>query len=259
MQTKLLCTTEYGMFTVHEFNRDVKKIGPLLASMKRHGFIPAYPLHCQRNCRPDNLIVKAGHHRLEVAKTLGLPVYYVVSDDEASITELESATNTWKMLDYVSSYARQGKDAYVELLRWANNTGISIGHCASMLAGEQASSSNKNTELKAGTYKVTSTGRELMGKVGSIVQVASKSNIAFARKSAFVNALSMVCLMEDFDHDRLMQKISQSPHLIQDCPTTDMFLSEIESAYNNRLSEKVPVAFLAKTAAKSRSVAIRKK
>ena len=76
MVQALQSTINYNLFELHDLNRDVEKIDRLKASMMRHGFIKAYPLHVMKNGF-GKLKVKAGHHRLTAAKDLGLPVFYV--------------------------------------------------------------------------------------------------------------------------------------------------------------------------------------
>lgn len=72
MIAKLLSTKDYSRFELCQFNRSVAKTKNLRDSMKEHGFIPAYPIHC--TLKGGKLQIKAGHHRFEVAQELGLAV-----------------------------------------------------------------------------------------------------------------------------------------------------------------------------------------
>ena len=134
-------TTNYEMFQLLDFNRDVSKTRKLEASMKRHGYINAYPLHVVKE--NGKLRIKGGHHRFFVASKLGLPVAYVVCEDNASIHELEAATTRWSLDDYLTSYVRMGDADYIAIQKYQQRTGIATGLCVSMLGGEMASSGNK--------------------------------------------------------------------------------------------------------------------
>jgi hypothetical protein len=142
MKDRLQSTKNYDLFELHDLNRDVERIEKLKTSMRRHGFINAYPMHVMKN-GSGKLKVKAGHHRLSAAKDLGIPVYYVVSDDNASIQELENATNPWTMKDYLTSYVRQGRPEYIEVYKYVEETGISLTPAAGI------STANKPTPASA--------------------------------------------------------------------------------------------------------------
>ena len=150
---EILETKDYGKFVLSEFNRDVKKTWNLEASMQKHGWIYAYPLHVIK--RADGLFeIKAGHHRFYVAKKLNIPVKYVECRDKASILDLEKATVPWTLQDYINSYVRMGKRPYIEVLEYHKRTGINLSACISMLAGDSADSGNWNAVFKAGDYRL---------------------------------------------------------------------------------------------------------
>jgi hypothetical protein len=252
MESKLLHTSNYAMFVVGSFNRDVRKTGRLMQSMKLHGFIPAYPIHCK--VRDDGrLEIKAGHHRFEVAKTLGIHVYYVVTDDAATIPELERATVQWRMADYVNSHARAGDIDANTIAAFAKETGISTVAIASVLAGQLASNHNVNDQVKDGTFTVNPEGRKRMLKIANVVKACAAAGIGFASKRSFVNALSKMCFIEEFDPTVLIHKAEHSPHLFQNCATEEMFLDMIERVHNHARSVKQPLAFMAREAAKRRN------
>lgn len=252
MESKLLHTSNYAMFVVGSFNRDVKKTGRLMQSMKRHGFIAAYPIHC--NVRDDGrLEIKAGHHRFEVAKTLGIPLYYVVTDDAATIPELERATVRWKIEDYVHSHARAGDIDANTIAAFSKETGIAPIAIAAVLAGHVASSHNVTDQIKDGTFTVNPEGRKRMLKIANVVKACAAAGIGFASKRSFVNALSKMSFLIEFDPTVLIHKAEHSPHLFQNCATEEMFLDMIERVHNHARSTKQPLAFLAREAAKLRN------
>lgn len=128
VKPSLQSTQEYGRFELCQFNRNVTKTKNLERSMKRHGFIPAYPIHCDKRSN-GSLLIKAGHHRFEVAQRLGIPLYYVVSDDDATIHELETSTNGWTSTDYMESFIKCGKPSYQELKDYHIRTQIPLSVC----------------------------------------------------------------------------------------------------------------------------------
>jgi hypothetical protein len=245
------------MFAVSAFNRDVKKIGNLLQSMKRHGFICAYPIHCSQ-MEDGRLEIKAGHHRFECAKALGLPVYYVVSNDAATIAELERATRPWKLEDYVKSHERSGDLNSALVVAFASRTGICVASVAAILGGELAASKNKMQSIKEGRFKPTAEGIRRMEKIEKVVLACTESKISFACKALFVNSLSKLMFLDEFDESIIVHKARTNPQLFHNCATEDAFLEMLEHVHNYGRSDKRPLAFLAKEAAKSRNKAFSK-
>lgn len=192
MIAKLLSTKDYSRFELCQFNRSVAKTKNLRDSMKEHGFIPAYPIHC--TLKGGKLQIKAGHHRFEVAQELGLAVYYVVSDDSATIHELEKATNRWTVDDYLESHVRCGSEDYQKLKAYQRETGIPLGMCISMLSGESASSCNKLQAFKDGVFKIS--GQQHADEVKHVVLHCKGLGIEVNQN--FVAALSRCLRVQEF-------------------------------------------------------------
>jgi hypothetical protein len=249
--SKLYKTTDYTVFEMHEFNRDVNKTKDLERSMKAHGFIPAYPLHVVRN-GGGQLKVKAGHHRLTVAQRLNIPVYYVVCDDAASIHELEKGTVGWSMSDYLTSYCRVGLPDYLEVRRYCAETGISITQAISMLGGQAAGSGNLNNLFKDGKFKIKS--RTHADQVAEIVLHMKSCGVSFCNYRSLVAAISKALYVPEVNAKQFMMKIKSHTYLITKQPNVQEYLKVLEELYNRQSKEKIPVAFLADEMAKSRNL-----
>ncbi len=250
MSAKLTATKNYDLFDLTDFNRDVKKIKKLEASMKKHGYIPAYPLHCTRK---DNgrLSIKAGHHRFDVAKSLGLPVFYVVCEDTSEIPELEASTNYWKFNDYLVSHCRMGSKPHLLIAEYVKITGISPSQVASMLAGGSASSANQNKRVVSGTFEVKST--EHLDAVVRLVLGCKEMGIKFATQQVYVSALSAVTWLPEFDAATFLHRAAKNPGMCVKQATMDGCLTMIETVYNRQSKNKIALAFLAREAARMRA------
>lgn len=249
---KMYQTSDYEIFEMHEFNRDVKKIKDLMKSMRAHGHIPAYPLHVQKG-KGGKLKVKAGHHRLFVAMELGIPVYYVICDDLATIHELEKATNSWSMSDYLASWCRVGKDDYIEVRDYCTRTGIPLSLAASMFYGNQAGSGNYNDPFKAGTFKIKD--RTQAQTVADIVAHMKNCGVDCYNAQLLVKAISRILYVKEFDVETFKMKVRSHTHMITRQANEKEYMNMIEAVYNRQNKDKIPLAFLADTAAKERNAA----
>lgn len=250
MVAKIQQTDNYEMFEVSVFNRDVKRIGNLKESMKRNGYIPAYPLHCVRGGR-GKLVVKAGHHRLESAKSLGLQVYYIVCEDGASIHELEKATNPWKFKDFILSHARAGSESHILISELHKKSGIAMSQITSMLSGGSANSHNSSDQAKDGNFVVKDIART--ESVCDTVSRLRELGVKFATSQGMVGCLSNLTWVDEFEPDIFVHRVSVNLHMMIKQATIDQYLELIDRVYNHGAKMKVPIAFRAKEECRKRN------
>lgn len=249
---KVMQTRNYEMFELMPFNRDVEKTRHLERSMSEHGWIDAYPLHVKRN-GGTKFLIKAGHHRYHVAKKLGIPVKFVICDDDATIHELEKATTGWAMRDYLTSYCRLGKEDYIRVKSYCDTTGIGLTNAISMLGGHSAGTGNFGNAFKDGTFKIKGGSRHAE-TVKNIVLHCQACGIKFASASLFVQAVSRVVQVGGFDIQRFKAKIKTFAQFMEKKANLQQYLELIEEIYNRQAREKIPLAFLATQAARERNV-----
>ena len=103
--------------------------------MRKYGWLPAYPLHGRRH-EDGRLEIISGHHRLCVAKKLGITIKYIEDKtfSEQMMHDLEVATNPWTLKDWLMSHMRTGKREYGVLYEYHKRTGISLGQCIGLLS-----------------------------------------------------------------------------------------------------------------------------
>lgn len=256
MSTKaptLQSTKDYSKFELCQFNRNVEKTKSLKLSMEKHGYIPAYPMHCERSSG-SRLKIKAGHHRFEVAQELGIPVFYVVSNDAATIHELEQATTTWRQKDYLASFAKCGLPDYQIVSEFFERTGISLGVCISMLSGESGSSHNKTEEFKNGKFAVTGNGLKHAEAVAEIVSHCDDCGIR-SRDVTFVSALSRCLFVKEFSRETFKRRAEANVSMFKPCRSVSEQTELFESVYNRNatIANRLPLAFLTNQVMNARS------
>ena len=236
-------TKDYSKFELCQFNRSVEKTKFLRESMKKHGFISAYPIHCN-NGDGGRLLIKAGHHRFEVAQELGLAVFYVVTEDAATIHELEKATTRWSLQDYMESFAKCGSEAYAKVKEYHDRTGIPLQQCISMLGGESAASGNQAIKFKHGDFKLAEwTHAET---VADIVLHCKSLGIK-ATDYIFVQTLSRCMFVPEFSPEIFKLRAATNVARFKPCRLATDQLALFEEIYNmkSHAQNRVPLMFLA--------------
>lgn len=252
MKEQMLWTNNYDKFEVLDFNRDVEKIKRLEKSMNAHGYIPAYPIHCYHS-KNGKFKIKAGHHRFYVAKKLRLMIPYVVCADQATIFELESATNRWSLMDYLVAHIRQAKNKdYVIVKEYMDETGIGLSNAMSMLVGHSAGSGNYIPEFKNGTYKIKPESKHAE-TVKDIILHAKKCGVPFYNNTLFVQAVSKSVWVDEFSPSKFKAKVTTYAGIMEKKANLEQHLTQLEDVYNRQSREKIPLAFLATQKAKDRN------
>lgn len=244
MREKIQETKDYGLFRLGDLNRDVRRILPLMESMEAHGFIPAYPLHVTKE-EGGSLRIKAGHHRFIAAKSLGLPVKYIVCEDEATIQELEKTSQKWNLEDYLTSYVRAKSPAYLHLEQFKADTDLSIRSCIYLLGHQiygDASGKKALASFKNGEFKVVNPRRAYW--VGQLIKAAEKGHFRGATHYNFVVALSRAVMDGGANFNQLKKQLSTWGHSIRLSSNVEDYVRELERIYNFRNRKKLPLTYL---------------
>ena len=252
-ENKLRVTKDYKMFLECKENRpvDLGKRKDLRCSMQENGYLTAYPLHCVRNGK--GLVVRDGQHRLAIAMELGLPVWYVVCNDDAAISQINSTQRPWRLPDYAGSYAAQGKKEYAELLSFAEQHGLPLSTCTHILSnrGGRFSSTDLQRTFKGGGFTITSRG--VADRVARIYGAFGKLCPA-VKTYLFAQALFAFCQVGDIDDARLISGAKRWPERLMKYGTRDGYLAMLEEVYNYGRHTKYPLKIEAENAMRSRNV-----
>ena len=251
MSRKIPClkrTTDYSIFEMHKENRDIRSIVLLTESMSTFGFCPGCAIHVQPG-KNGKLRVMRGHHRLDVAKDLGLPVWYIIDDTPIDIYRLEGSSNqAWSGGDFAIARRRGGDKYCRELLRFKEKNNLTLGASARLLGN----GSGWTKGIKQGTFRVADTGHA--DKVAEVANFCFEQGLLFARSTAFVLALSSAMQIPEFDPDHFVAKVGLYPATMNRRGMLSDYLGEIEAVYNyhTRTNKQIPVALRADQESKRR-------
>jgi len=252
MKSSLRTTTDYSVFDRCKENRpvDLAKRVALRKSIQDHGWIPAYPMHVTRNGK-GRLIVRDGQHRLELAKELGLPVWFVECDDAADIAQINNAQKAWAVRDYAASFAQRGNDNYQRILEFSERYKISVSCAASLLAGVVGYSNTRKAYMN-GDFKIAD--EQFAGTVAMIIQSVGRYSKC-SKTNAFINAVSACVRVAAFDPRRLIENMNNCPEKLANYSTCDAMLEMLESIYNyaQRNSKLFPLRIEAQKVMRARN------
>lgn len=256
MSKKIVETNNYRKFKLSPFNRDVKRSRWLKESLLKFGWIDSKPMDVQRVS--ENMFeIRDGHHRFVLAMELGIPVKYVETQDNATPFDMNQAERPWNLRDYLQSRIREGYNpAYSVVQTYHEETGISIGLATAMLSGYSAGSGGSYAlQFKKGEFKLGDQTNANI--VASIVIMCRHIEIPFASHPSFVQALSKISWIKEFDPEVLKKKIKAHRELMKKQASVKDYINLLEEIYNRKSQKRMPLAFMAEESARKRNIAFK--
>jgi hypothetical protein len=231
-------TNQYHLFKTLRTNRwiDDHHVRNLVKAITKKNLLHLNPLVVDADMN-----VIDGQHRLEAAKKLGVPVYYIKDDhiSENDIAGMNSTKKNWTAEDYINFYAQKGVEEYMKFMDFAT---LHPEINRSLLITILASNGKRNTKaIKEGSLDV--------GKLTEAERMLEmlnyfKSVSAIAYSSRFVEAFSFIVSHPEYDHLRMVQKVQINPGALQPRVSKKDYIMMLQNIFNYRVNEKNIVLFL---------------
>ncbi len=227
-------TKNYEQFKLIKGNRErvVAHVNKLKKAIEDRNLLHINPIIVD-----DEMRVVDGQHRLEAAKELGVPVYYLVLE-RASLRDVQvlNANNKkWGLADYLNSYCETGKADYIEVRDAAEKydlpLGITIGLFSGTVKGRKISADEERTlsvNFKNGDFIITHRdfAYDTMEKLKNLSHYTG-SNVW--KKRYFLYAVLETVSAIGFE--KMIEMLEQYPHKIHLRATPKDYLREFEDIY----------------------------
>lgn len=198
-------TDNYDQFKMVEGNRPINQrhVKNLMASLMKQNLLASNPVIVN-----ERLEVIDGQHRLEAAKSLGLPVTYIVVDRWGlpQVQILNAHNRQWQPEDYLNSYIQRGYVEYEALKEFIDNYGFSISIALGLLGNFQARPGELLREFKEGNFRVVDLGmaEEFASKLSELEAYCAPW---VYKDRDFINALA--AFYKEHDHLQLMRALKR--------------------------------------------------
>lgn len=229
MSAKIIGTTDYKMFKYENGNRQVDKavVRRLIKSINKHNMLTANPIIINAK----GYIID-GQHRLEAAKFLKIPVYYVVVEP-ASLTDihlLNANMRPWTIRDFLNSYIKLGKKDYIKFKEFHEKYGFPFSATMSLLT-ERVDSGGIIRKFKQGEFEVVDLDHATK-MADRIIEMKPYLNVRTFTSSRFYRTIFK--LMKDDINlvDRIIEKIQANGKQIYPCDNKIGYLRQFEDVLN---------------------------
>ncbi len=118
-------TKEYDKFKKFKGNRDLCSLHlrTLISSIQSNNFLSSHPIIVD-----SNMYVIDGQHRLEAAKTVGVPIHYLIDDNftEQNLIQSNVIVKKWGIENFLKLFAdAKSNPVYIELQMMMKETKLS--------------------------------------------------------------------------------------------------------------------------------------
>ena len=179
-----------------------------------------------------------GQHRLEAAKALGIPMFYVVDKESEleDIVRLNNSQKSWILEDYVNYHASDGVKFFVDIVNLAKKLDITINHLVRYLGISGGSSWKK---MKDGSYEfdLEKTGKELQEKLAFIdgilkfIEEKTIGNKKYLKSMAITKGLLTLMNSSMFNADIFFKKVELCITRIHICRTVEKSITKCLKAF----------------------------
>jgi len=243
---------KYDQFSIQECdNRELKvhKHKKLEQSMRRYGYLPAYPIIVYR--KGGKTVVKDGQHRFAIAEKLDIPFYYVETEVDFDTAAVNCTPIGWSLEDYAKRHLEDGLQDYGEALVFSEEHKLSLGLTAALLAGVTNITQCKD-DFVCGTWKVADRpwAESVARLYKDMVQLGPKLN-----RQGFLSACMAVCRVARFKAERLLTGARSLRKKLVSYGDRDGYLDLMQDLYNYRQKQLVALKVDAINAMRERSAA----
>lgn len=229
-------TTDYSIFKAIDGNRAIngQHLARIKKSMQEEYLFTAIMVN-------DKMEVIDGQHRLEAAKSLGLPVNYLVCEgyNLLDVQRLNQNLKAWNTHDYLAGYCDMGINDYIIFKKFIEDYRFSTETTLHLLSGNTTGGHTLSL-FKQGLFKVKNL--KTASKIAESILLIAPYYQGFRRRS-FVAAMIMLFNKDFFDFDEFMAKLKLQPTALKDCTNTVAYLALIEEIYNYRRREKINLRY----------------
>lgn len=225
---------DLSIFDLFPENRQVdqRSVLPLQRKIEKKNLLHLFPIVIDGEGR-----VLDGQRRLAAATNLGLSIYAVIANGEMGIddvADVNHAAKSWTRNDYLHYWCQRGQRDYL-ILRdfWQRHQNwMTLSVACAVTLGESAASTLSDVQREA-----FNTGAYRASDMRFAEQFAEAMPVFLgvfrrAMDRQFMAAICYLLRRPDYDHRRMVDKVSRYPEVLTPQRDRDGYLGVLEDLYN---------------------------
>jgi hypothetical protein len=245
--TQVFTTNDYSKFKVLHGNRLVNdsNLNRLIRSFKEKYLLSPILVN-------EKYEIIDGQHRFNAAKSLNLPIYYIMiygyTINEVQI--LNTNSRNWTKIDYLNAYCDMGNSEYLKLRQFMIDfPEFGIASSEAIVTNTTRGINSRNLiHQKQGRMKNFEEGKLKIHNIDEAYLIANKIK-AFApyyngfNRSGFVATMITIFKNENYNNDLMLRKLQMQPTALKHCADVSQYKILIEDIYNYKNQNKINLRF----------------
>lgn len=248
-------TTDYSMFKTLQGNRAVNKlhVKRLIDSFNKNYLLSPIIVN-------EKFEIIDGQHRFEAAKQCKLPVRFISIKGYGlkEVQVLNENMKNWKKEDYLNAYCDLGYPEYLKFKKFMlDYPDFGIAASIALLTNTTSTGTMKreNKEFRSKTNKYGAYSIRFFQEGQLIIpdydlSVENAEKILMIKeyydgynRITFVRAMIGLFKIKEYNHAKLLERLSKLPTALQHCANITQYKLLIEDIYNYRSRNKVSLRF----------------
>lgn len=228
-------TTNYDQFKQITSNREVnpKHVKKLAKAIHAKNLLHVNPIIVNK----DNEVID-GQHRLEAARILKVPVYYVVDDSitKQDISTLNANAKNWTLMDYINYCTTEKAPGFATVSKYIAEYPFLKPSTILTLLSNRESSGITSENIQRG-HVILSNEANAKAIIELIQKIGNYNMIAF--ESKFVTALMKLSTHEEWDSERMIRQIEKQPRALVKCANMKQYIEMLLEIYNYHQQKRI--------------------
>ena len=229
-------TNDYAQFKKFPGNAplSIDHLNELIEAIQKRNLLEARPILINKNME-----VVDGQHRLEAAKRLGLPIFYIRLEDLGveDIATLNSNQRNWRMEHYLHLHCDHLKSKhYIDFKEWMTINKFSFGQAISFFI-EETSINECRKKFKDGLFvfdkKYISIAENYKVLYNKIIGTTKGITRHWTQQN-FIRAFLVFSTNEEIEMKRFFEQMDKYPFLMAPRSTKQTYLELFYEVYNYR-------------------------
>lgn len=230
-------TTDYDIFKKDESNRnhDEALLKKLEAAIKQTNLLKTHPILVNK----ERYVID-GQHRLEVARRLQIPIYYMQDDsfEKKDMITCNVNLKPWTIVDYLNFYVNQGYEHYEWLNIFIQEEKLQLNIALHLLNGCRSADffkkfkEGKYTFPTQAEYEEVKNKKKLIKEVIDYIKKSTSGHKTYLDRVTFYGALVDFFNIKSFVYETFMKKLSYKLDLIHPCTKQCEYVRIFKEIYN---------------------------
>ena len=236
---QISATYDYSLFEFFKSNRPTNHWRAIAASIEKLDFTAYSPILVTE--KYNRFYILDGQGRFMACKELGLPIYYLVTNqlDESHIAMFNANQSKWSLHDYFRYYDQMGFEEYKKFRRIFDThfSGVALNavlHILGNQAGRNGEKVGIGKVFKSGKLKITQEKEAIAIQVASVFNTLKKVKPALVKRHSRIILFALSGLIkEGMSVSELCDKIESYGHKIEPLPDSHAYKSRFIDVYNH--------------------------